>query len=130
MGLGGFPEPPRLRRPSSSTPQQPSLRLIGNRDWVIPIECTRDGVVLKPAGQKFPLTSLTTTIEQDNPLLQAVTHLIARRQASVRAGDPPYRPQVRFLVRPDALRTYYQAYPTLEPLHIPLTRQNIEGTAP
>ena len=86
--------------------------------------------MLKPAGQKFPLTSLTTTIEQDNPLLQAVTHLIARRQASVRAGDPPYRPQVRFLVRPDALRTYYQAYPTLEPLHIPLTRQNIEGTAP
>jgi hypothetical protein len=125
-----LPDPPRVRRPSSSEPRSPVLHLIGNRDWVIPIECTNDGVVLKPAGQKFPLTSLTTTNDGDSPLLLAVQRLIARRQASVRAGDPPYRPQIRFLVRSDGLRTYHLAYPTLEPLQIPLTRQNIEGATP
>jgi hypothetical protein len=63
-------------------------------------------------------------------LLQAVRQLIARRQAGVRPGDPPYRPQVRFLVHPDGLRTYHLAYPALEPLGVPLTRQNYEPDRP
>ena len=52
--------------------------------------------------------------------------MIARRQGTVRPGEPPYRPQVRLLVRPDGLRTYYLAYPLLESLQVPMTRQNLE----
>jgi hypothetical protein len=52
--------------------------------------------------------------------------MIARRQASVRPGEPPYRPQARFLIYPDGLRTYYLAFPALQPLGIPLTRQNVD----
>jgi hypothetical protein len=119
----GLLEPPPPRKP----PPRPRLmRLIGNRDWIIPVECTAEGVVLRSVGQTFSLASLTTTAGRDNPLVQAVAQLIARRQASVRPGDPPYRPQVRFLVHPGGLRTYHLAYPDLELLQIPLTWQHTE----
>ena len=53
--------------------------------------------------------------------------MVARRQASVRAGEPPYRPQIRFLVRPDGKRAYYQAYPALESLQLPMFQQNLDA---
>ena len=33
---------------------------------------------------------------------------------------------IRFLVRPDGLDTYYRAYPLLEALGVPMSRQNLE----
>jgi len=118
---GGRPQPP--------TPPRP-IRFIGNRDWVIPIECRGDGVVLRNAGQKFPLESLTGNGTAESPLLQALKQMIARRQSGVRPGEPPYRPQVRFLIYPDGLKSYYLSFPALEPLGIPLTRQNVEPDPP
>jgi hypothetical protein len=114
-------------RPSPSTPPPRPLRLIGNRDWVIPVECRADGVVVRSLGQKLPVASLTGKAAADNPLLQVVKQMIDRRQAGVRPGEPPYRPQVRFLIYPDGLRTYFLTFPALEPLGIPLTRQNVEA---
>ena len=61
-----------------------------------------------------------------NPLEQAVRQLIDRRQATVQPGDFPYRPQIRFLIRPDGLQSYYLAYPVLAPLNVPMMRQNVE----
>jgi hypothetical protein len=116
-----------VRLPGEGTSPLPArpLRFVGNRDWIIPIECLDDGVVLKAAGQKFPLQVLASGTGE-NPLVAAVRQLIARRQAMVRPGEPPYRPQVRFLVHPEGLRTYHLAYPALEPLRIPLRRLNLD----
>ena len=61
----------------------------------------------------------------DQALAQAVGNLIARRQASVRPGEPPYRPLVRFQVSNEGLRTYYHVYPLLEQLRVPMTRENV-----
>jgi hypothetical protein len=61
----------------------------------------------------------------DNLLLQAVKQMIDRRQAMVRAGEPPYRPIVRFQVRPDGLQAYYLAFPALESLQVPMMRENL-----
>jgi hypothetical protein len=102
------------------------MRLIGNRDWVIPVECHADAVVLRNAGQKFAVSSLTGKAE-DNPLLQTLRQTIARRQATVRPGEPPYRPQVRFLIYPDGLKTYYTALSAVDPLGVTVTRQNVEA---
>jgi hypothetical protein len=63
-------------------------------------------------------------------LLQAVQEIIDRKQATVRAGEPSYRPQVRFLVHPDGLRVYHLAYPALEGLNIPILRQNLAPEDP
>jgi hypothetical protein len=108
---------------------QRTMRLIGNRDWIIPAECRPDGVVLRNAGQSFPAATVGGGNASGNPLQQAVQQLIVRRQATVRPGDPPYRPQVRLFVYPGGLRTYYQACAALEPLGIPLTRQSVEADA-
>jgi hypothetical protein len=59
-------------------------------------------------------------------LRRAVHQLIARRQATVRPGESPYRPLIRFLVRPDGLRTYHLAFPALESLRVPMARINLE----
>jgi hypothetical protein len=63
--------------------------------------------------------------ETDAALVQTVTNLIARRQASVRPGEPPYRPIICFRVAPDGLRTYLRAYPLLERLNVAMTRENV-----
>src|SRR5262249_44252977 len=99
--------------------------LFGNRDWVIGIDCQAEAVVLLPTGAKVTTASLTPRSDK-NPLQDAVERLIARRQATVRPGEPPYRPQIRFLVHPDGLRTYYLAYPALEGMRLPMTRENVE----
>jgi hypothetical protein len=120
---------PGRQGPRSNPPPRP-LRLIGNRDWVIPVECRADGIVVRTLGQKLSSASLAGKSGADSPLLQAVKQMIDRRQAGVRPGEPPYRPQVRFLIYPDGLRTYFLAFPALEPLGIPLTRQNVEADSP
>jgi len=112
-------------KPNPPAPAKP-IRLYGNRDWTLFIECTADAVVIYPTRQRLEMASLSAGSNGDNPLLQVVQQMIARRQASVRPDEPPYRPQVRFLVRPDGLRSYYTAYPLLSSLRIPMTRLNLE----
>jgi hypothetical protein len=117
--------------PANSQPKRPrttGLRptmLTGNRDWIIPIECTANALVILQTGQTIAAATLDQRESADNDLLRSVQKLIARRQASVRPGDPPYRPMIRFRVHADALRTYYLAYPALEALEIPMTRENV-----
>jgi hypothetical protein len=74
---------------------------------------------------RIPIRTLLNSRSENNPLLRAVQDLIERRQATVPEGQAPYRVQIRFLVRPDGLRSYYQAYPALEALHVHMTRENI-----
>jgi hypothetical protein len=98
-------------------------RIRGDRDWVLFLECRADSVVLYPPGRSYPVTSLASG---DNVLLATLQDMVARRQALVRPGDLPYRPHLRFLVRPESLRTYYQVFPMLEALPIPKSRQNLQ----
>jgi hypothetical protein len=127
--LSGLPEIIPLPKPKPTEPPNRPFRLVGNRDWVIPIECVSDGVVLRSVGQKFTLASLKPVQGAETALVQAVRQVIARRQATVRPGDPPYRPQLRFLIHPEGLRTYHLAYPTLEGLKIPMTRENADKSS-
>ena len=107
------------------TPRPVIGRLTGNRDYVITVECTADGVLVQATGLRLSTASLATP-EGDSAFQQAVRQLIERRQASVRPGEVPYRPQIRFLVRPDGLRSYFTAYPILQSLQIPMTRENYQ----
>jgi len=86
-------------------------------DWIINLECTTDAVVL-PTGQR---------VSSREQLLEAVQDLIARRQGQRLPDDPVWRPQIRFQVRPDGLRTYYRAFPALEPLGLIMARENLDA---
>jgi len=118
------PPPERSNRPRRPVNLRPLL-ISGDRDYIIYVECRADGVVIYPARQLVPLSALQNDAT-GNPLLLTLQQMIDRRQASVRPGDLPYRPQVRFLVRPEHERTYHLAYPTLDRLPAAKTRQTLE----
>jgi len=112
----------RVTRPTTFR----TMQLNGNRDWIIAVECTGDYAVLNLTAQRFPLATLAHPENGHNPLADAVQQVIARRQATVREGEEPYRPMIRFRVRPDGLRAYYLAYPALEVLRVPMMRENLD----
>jgi hypothetical protein len=103
----------------------PLSRLTGNRDWVIVVECDAEGAVLHPQRKRYAV-SAEAPRGHEHELARAVREMIARRQATVRPGEPPYRPLLRFRVHPDGLRAYYFAYPLLEWLRVPMSRENVE----
>ena len=120
-----FLRAPPTPLPPSKTHQPAPLRparLSGDRDWILYVECKPEGVVIYPTQLLVPAAALNRP-SGSNPLLQTVQHMIDRKQASVRPGEMPYRPEVRFLVRPEAERTYHLAYPTLDALAAPKTSQ-------
>jgi hypothetical protein len=110
----------------ASGPPPPLGRLLGNRDWIIFVDCSRSAVVVKQGNQKFTVETLEAAPQGAHPLTEAVRQMIARRQATVREGEPPYRPLLRFQVQPEGLRSYYLAYPLLAPLGVPMARENVE----
>jgi hypothetical protein len=97
---------------------------LSDRDWVIFIECRPNGAILYPSRTEYSLAALAAP-PATNELLAAVKKMIERRQALVQSGDTPYRPQVRFLIRPDSLRTLHIAYPAFDALPVPKMRQNL-----
>jgi hypothetical protein len=113
------------RKPAPMATLRPSL-FTRNRDWIIPIECTADALVIPSLGQRIPVAALMQSAADVNPLLEAVKKMIARRQATVQPEEPPYRPMIHFRVHPDGVRTYYLAYPALEALHVPMARENVQ----
>ncbi len=118
-----FTPPSLVAQPKRQAPLKP-LKLNGDRDWIIYVECRPDSVVLYPSRKEIPLKDLTTATT--NPLLVQIQQMITRRQATLRPEEPPYRPQVRFLVRPDSLRAFHSSYPALEALPVPKTRRNLD----
>jgi hypothetical protein len=108
------------------TPATPTLsKILGNKDFVITIDCYADHVTLFPGGAQFRWTTQNVQAT-DSALVASVAKLIERRQAAVRPGEPPYRPIIRFQVSAEGLRSYYHVYPLLEHLRIPMTRENVE----
>ena len=110
---GGDREPP-ARRPAR----------LNDRDWILYVECRAEGVILYPSQREFPLAAVTAP-PAVNTLLATVQQMIERRQAALPPSDVPFRPQVRFLIRPNSLRTFHMTYPILEALPVPKTRQNL-----
>ena len=118
-----------LQKPEKSAkPNIPLGRLIGNRDFILVLECTAGAVIIQPWGTRFPLPSLPKEADPSHPLVAAVQQLINRRQATVLPGETPYRPILRFKIRPDGLRAYYLAYPLLEGLKLPMLRENADSS--
>jgi hypothetical protein len=130
-GLPASPNPldklagPR-KRPVGLTTLRPIL-FNRNRDWFIKIDCYSDRIVIEGTGQVIASSILAGADPSANPLLQSVHAMIERRQATVSEGDIPYRPLIRFRVHPDGVRAYYLAYPALEALNVPLSRENLEA---
>jgi hypothetical protein len=102
----------------------PAMKLVGNRDFIITIDCYADHATVFPSGLQFRWT-VANAAAVDQALTKAVVNLIERRQATVREGEPLYRPVIRFQVSPEGRRTYFRVYPLLEQLGVAMTRENV-----
>ncbi len=129
MNIPGPPSPLTIK--SSNPPAQPRqpatlrpIQLGGNRDWAIYIEIRPQSVVMYPSRQEIPISALTRD-PSTNLVCLSLTQMIARRQALVRPGETPYRPKLHFLVHRDAERAFYETFPTVESLNIPMVRQSL-----
>ena len=80
--------------------------------------------MLYPSLLQFSLTEAAAPAAS-NTLLATLREMIDRRQAALPPNDVPFRPQVRFLIRPNSLRTFHMTYPVLDALPVPKTRQNL-----
>jgi hypothetical protein len=116
---------PRDLKKKPSRPLPFTGLLNGNRDWIISLECKADSVVILPSRQRILTAQFAGSQNGANPLRESVEQMIVRRQTSLREGEMPYRPMVRFRVWPDGVRTYYLAYPALEGLRVPMTREDV-----
>ncbi|MCS7045968.1 MAG: hypothetical protein NZO58_06400, partial [Gemmataceae bacterium] len=121
--------PPSVR-PSPAKPggeRPPPLgRVIGNRDFVVTVACHEEAVVVTPGGATFAWPAQGDGKDIDAALVQTISQLVARRQATVRAGEPPYRPVLRFLVHDGGRRTYHHVYPLLERLRFAMVREDVQ----
>jgi hypothetical protein len=125
--MPSFPLPPSsLGTSAAKANPLPLGRMLGNRDWVLFVECHNDGILLKYGNQKFTLQELSVHSAREHPLTSAVRQIIARRQATVAPGETPYRPILRFQVWPDGLQAYYLSFPLLQDLQVAMVRENIE----
>jgi hypothetical protein len=111
-------------------PPSPLSRLLGSRDWRIVIECQASQVVVLSTGHRHATATLRKTPGAEHALVTEVRQLIERRQATVRPGEPPFRPVLAFRVWPDGLRSYYAANALLDELRLPTARENVETDAP
>ena len=111
----------------------PPVRRYIRPDWNIFIECKADQVVIYPGGSQIPLAALVGSSQSTSrPLLLAIQRMIARKQATIAStesekDDRIPTPQIRFLVRPDGLRTYFLAFPELTSVQVPMTRENLDA---
>jgi hypothetical protein len=97
-------------------PRLPPRPIVGDRDWIIPIECTGKGLTVITGGRTYALAELTPSGDAAKRLIEDVKQMVQRQQATVRDGEPRYRPIIRFLVRPDGLEALHRTYPLLAPL--------------
>ncbi|MEY4947232.1 MAG: hypothetical protein RIR22_1933, partial [Planctomycetota bacterium] len=103
-----------------------AARLFADRDWVIYVECKFEEILVHPNRLIIP-TSLLASEEGVKRFVQEIEKIIQRKQSTVRPGEPPYRPEVRFLVWPDGLKPYHLSYPALQLAGIKQKRQNLES---
>jgi hypothetical protein len=106
------------------TPAPPLSRLLGNKDFIITVDCHGDYVTITPGSLTYRWTA-SNLKETDDAIVQSVKNLIARRQASVQPGEPPYRPLIRLCVHADGRNTLYRAYPLLDRVGVTMTRENV-----
>jgi hypothetical protein len=123
VGLPPVPSPAGSNKPRP-TPTPAGVAL-GNRDFLITITCFSDHVTVYPGGKQHWWKNGNSAVTEQ-VVVQNVQDLIAGRQRSVRPGETPYRPLIRFQLAPDGLASYLRVYPRLESLQVPMTRENLE----
>jgi hypothetical protein len=126
--MGGSSSPdstPTEKRPRPKAPASWS-NVTTNHDFVIDIVCVPEGVFLKSMNEWYKMDPPENQKAAAAALVQRVQNMVARRQATVREGEPLYQPKIRLQVVPDGgMRGCMWIWPPLSTLNIPTTRTNL-----
>ena len=115
--------PPNDRNAPRAAPRPPTIgRLLVNRDFIVTIDVVERGAIVTPPGRAIDFAQPGAVEE----LVTAVRTLVERRQATVRPGEPPYRPLIHFRVVGEGRRNYYLLFPALSELGYPMSRESTE----
>lgn len=119
----GLPTPPPdTRRPRRPRPRPRALRpaaRYGDGEWVLVVDCTARGVRLSPSQVSISLQELARGRGGDALLARTVANMLERRRAMQDPAAPPFRPQIRFVIHKDGLRSFHAALPPLEGIRVP-----------
>jgi len=115
-GVSGAPREPKPLRVA---------RLDGGRDFIIYVECVKDGLVIHPDRLRIHGQELETE-EGAKKLLELLSKQVERKSRPGKPGEKPPQGQIRFLVRPDGLRWYHASFPLVEEMNIRKSRQNLD----
>jgi hypothetical protein len=122
-GSGGLPSVITLPTDRSKVrvSRPPSIgRMLGSRDFIMTIDVVERGAILTPPGRAFDF-SQPNAVED---LVAAIRKLVDGRQATVRPGESPYRPMIRFRVPGEGRRNYYLLFPVVSELGYPMSRES------
>ncbi len=105
--------------------QRPGYAVLPHRGphgtWQRPIvvECNGEGVILRPANRQFSLGEIASPFElRASSFLLAVTREAVRIQRRDAPDGGEVVPYIFFIVRPDGIRSYYEARTRLERIGI------------
>jgi hypothetical protein len=125
-------EPPSLLSGTSSTDVGPRTKpaptltqLRANHDYNINLVCWPDGVVLSSTNEFYAMNPVENQKAMATSLVQTIQQMVARRQAAVRDGEPPYQPMIRLQLQAEGVRSFIWIVPSLRTLNIPMTRENL-----
>ena len=83
------------------------------------IECKNGVAILQPRNIAFTMVDMSPTLGlRGNPLVAAVARELIKVQNTTSPDGAPVVPYIYFLVRPDGIRSYYEARGRLEMLGI------------
>jgi hypothetical protein len=106
--------------------QRPSYAVLPHRGphgtWRRPIvlECSGEGVTLRPLGRLFTLGEIVSPflLRGSDPFLATVTREALRIQRQDAPDGGEVIPYIFFIIRPDGIRSYYEARTRLEQIGI------------
>ncbi len=105
--------------------QRPGFAVLPHRGpngtWRRPIvlECNGEGVILRPAGRLFSVAEIASPFElRASSFLVAITREAVRVQRRDAPDGGEVVPYIFFIVRPDGIRSYYEARTRLERIGI------------
>jgi hypothetical protein len=129
VGGGGgdeLPVPGQAPIPGLQPPERPRrpARISAPREWIVYVECKLDGVTLHPTERDLSLKDIEVP-PFANPLRSLVTGIL-QRQPEPQPGKSPPQLRVRFVVHPEAGRTFHAAYPALQGLPVEMDRVTLQ----
>jgi hypothetical protein len=96
----------------------------------VAIECRADRATIRPDGPSFTLFDMEAAVSRSNPVVAAVSRVLARADREVTPDGAASVPYILFVIRPDGVEAYYAARTCLERLGLSFGYELVDADVP